>query len=56
MSHKDYKRIPSLRLQIGVAGATTIAEILDGNRVLEHLLLNNCELGDDGVEPIARGE
>ena len=43
-------------LQIGVAGATIIAEILEGNRVLEHLQLNNCELGDDGIEPIARGE
>ena len=43
-------------IQIGVSGAHSVASVLESNRVLEHLILNDCYLGDDGVEPIANGK
>ena len=43
-------------LQIGAIGAQSLATVLETNKVLEHLSLNNCDLGDDGVESIANGE
>ena len=42
-------------MQIGAVGAQYLATVLETNKVLEHLSLNNCDLGDDGVEPIANG-
>ena len=30
--------------------------MLETNQVLEHLVLNGCDLGDDGLEPIANGQ
>lgn len=42
-------------MQIGAVGAQSLATVLETNKVLEHLALNNCNLGDDGVEPIANG-
>jgi Ran GTPase-activating protein (RanGAP) involved in mRNA processing and transport len=41
--------------QIGARGAQSLAIALETNKVLEHLALNNCDLGDEGVEPIANG-
>lgn len=38
-----------------MSGAMSVAEVLETNKVLEHLSLNNCDIGDDGVEPIAQG-
>lgn len=43
-------------MQISAIGAQSIATILETNKVLEHLALNNCDLGDEGAEPIANGE
>ena len=45
-----------LGLQIGSEGAHCLAEVLRTNRVLEHLSLNNCNIGDDGVQPITNGK
>ena len=42
--------------QIGLSGAHSVASVLESNRVLEHLVLNTCDLGDEGMEPIANGE
>lgn len=42
--------------QIGVSGAHSVASVLESNRVLEHLVLNTCDLRDEGLEPIANGE
>lgn len=42
-------------LQISARGAQRLAIVLETNKVLEHLALNNCDLGDEGVEPIATG-
>ena len=33
-----------------------MASVLESNRVLEHLVLNTCDLRDEGMEPIANGE
>ena len=38
-----------------MAGAVTLAEVLESNRVLENLILNNCDIGDDGVQQISQG-
>ena len=40
---------------MGVAGAVSLAEMLQTNKVLEHLSLNNCDIGDDGVHAMAQG-
>ena len=36
-------------------GAKYLGNVLENNRVLEHLILNNCSLGDSGMEAIAIG-
>ena len=38
-----------------MAGATLLAKVLERNRVLEHFSLNNCNIGDQGIQPIANG-
>ena len=38
-----------------MAGAASLAEVLSNNKVLEHLSLNNCDIGDNGLAPIAQG-
>ena len=38
-----------------MSGAACLAEVLVSNKVLEHLSLNNCDIGDDGLHPIAQG-
>lgn len=43
-------------LQIGGIGAQCLASVLESNQVLEHLILNGCDLGDEGLEPIANGQ
>lgn len=43
------------RFQIGGVGAQCLASVLETNQVLEHLILNGCDLADDGLEPIANG-
>jgi len=41
---------------IGVSGAHSVASVLESNKVLEQLVLNDCDLGDKGIEPIANGK
>jgi Ran GTPase-activating protein (RanGAP) involved in mRNA processing and transport len=41
---------------IGELGAQCLASVLETNQVLEHLILNGCSLGDDGLEPIVNGK
>ena len=43
-------------LQIGPVGAQSLARALETNKVLEYLSLNNCDIGDDGIESIASGK
>ena len=43
-------------VQFGVVGAKYLGNVLENNRVLQHLLLNNCSLGDEGVRPVAKGK
>ena len=38
-----------------MTGAVGLAEMLQTNKVLEHLSLNNCDISDDGVQAIAQG-
>ncbi len=45
-----------IHFQIGSAGAACLAEVLRTNGVLEHLSLNNCDIGDEGMQPIANGK
>ena len=42
-------------LQLATMGARCLATILETNKVIEHLSLNNCDLRDEGLEPIANG-
>ena len=42
--------------QMGGIGAQCLASVLESNQVLEHLILNGCDLGDDGLEPVANGQ
>ena len=37
-------------------GAVCLTEVLENNRVLEHLSLNKCDIGDDGMESLAGGK
>ena len=41
--------------QFGSTGAKYLGNVLENNKVLEHLVLNNCNLGDAGLHPIADG-
>lgn len=36
-------------------GAKYLGNVLENNKVLQHLLLNNCSLGDGGLQPVAEG-
>ena len=42
--------------QIGPEGAESLAAVLETNKVLQHLALNNCAIGDRGLEALATGE
>ena len=42
---------------MGTSGAiASLAEVLQNNRVLENLSLNDCDIRDDGIGPIAQGQ
>lgn len=55
-SPTTHTRTDMPHMQIGVSGAHSVASILESNKVLEHLVLNDCDLGDKGIEPIANGK
>lgn len=40
-------------VQIGTEAGKYLANVLQNNKVLEHLIVNNCGLEDDGVKAIA---
>ncbi len=46
----------SLAAQIGPEGAESLAAVLETNKVLQHLALNNCDIGDRGLEALATGK
>ena len=43
-------------VQLGPDGGKYLSGVILNNKVLEHLVLNNCELTDEGAIPIADGE
>lgn len=43
-------------LQIGPVGAESLAVVLETNKVLQHLAINNCDIGDAGLETLANGK
>ena len=52
----NYALLLITSLQFGVVGAKYLGNVLENNKVLQHLLLNNCSLGDDGLQPVAKGK
>lgn len=43
-------------VQLGPDGGKYLSGVILNNKVLEHLMINNCELKDEGAIPIADGE
>ena len=45
----------SLPLQFGQEGAGYLGNVLENNKVLQQLIINNCGMGDAGIHHIAKG-
>ena len=45
-----------LSVQLGPDGGKYLSGVILNNKVLEHLVMNNCGLKDEGAIPIADGE
>ena len=45
----------SSSLQFGQEGAGYLGNVLENNKILQQLIINNCGLGDSGVQHIAKG-
>ena len=43
-------------VQVGTEAGKYLANVLLNNKVLEHLIVNNCGLEDDGTVAIATGK